>query len=97
MTTTATDTDLKELKELIIDLKIGQDRLSGQIATLDERLSGQIATLDEKLSGLKTEIGFVRDDVKDLRNTYRTQLWALIITVIGAIIATVVKFGFFNP
>ncbi|MFM8296035.1 MAG: hypothetical protein ACKN9E_16005 [Microcystaceae cyanobacterium] len=82
--TTTTDSDLKELKELIIDLKIGQ-----------ERLFGQITTLDEKISGLKTEIGFIRDDVKDLRNTYQTQIWALIITVMGAIIATVVKFGFF--
>jgi hypothetical protein len=63
---TVTDTDLKELKDLITggfsrldaeisDLKINQvrmeERLSGQIHSLDERLSGQINSLDERLSG----------------------------------------------
>jgi hypothetical protein len=63
---TVTDTDLKELKDLITggfsridaeisDLKINQvrmeERLSGQIHSLDERLSGQIKAVDEKLSG----------------------------------------------
>jgi primosomal protein N'' len=63
---TITETDLKELKDLITggfsridaeisDLKINQvrmeERLSGQIHSLDERLSGQIKAVDEKLSG----------------------------------------------
>ncbi|MFM7437493.1 MAG: hypothetical protein ACKO2V_02660, partial [Snowella sp.] len=52
---TVTESDLKEIKDLIIDLKINQvrmeERLSGQIIALDERLSGQIVALDEKLSG----------------------------------------------
>jgi hypothetical protein len=38
----------------------------------------------------------VKEDVKDLKNTYRNQIWALIITVMGTIIAAVIKFGFFN-
>jgi hypothetical protein len=60
---TVTDTDLKELKDLITggfsrleaelrDLKINQvgmeERLSGQIKALDEKLSGQIQTILER-------------------------------------------------
>ncbi|MGL5032556.1 MAG: hypothetical protein ACRC6M_01995 [Microcystaceae cyanobacterium] len=40
----------------------------------------------------------MREDVKDLKNSYRNQIWALILTVIGATAAAVIKFGFFpNP
>ena len=59
---TVTDTELKELKDLITTgfsrldteitgLKISQERLSGQITSLDEKLTGQINSLDEKLTG----------------------------------------------
>jgi chromosome segregation ATPase len=59
---TVTDTELKELKDLITTgfsrldteitgLKIGQERLSGQITSLDEKLTGQINSLDEKFTG----------------------------------------------
>jgi len=59
---TVTDTELKELKDLITNgfsrldseitgLKIGQERLSGQITSLDEKVTGQINSLDEKLTG----------------------------------------------
>jgi chromosome segregation ATPase len=59
---TVTDTELKELKDLITvgfsrldseitGLKVSQERLSGQITSLDEKLTGQITTLDEKLTG----------------------------------------------
>ena len=59
---TVTDTDLKEIKDLIIDLKINQvrmeERLSGQINALDEKLSGQISLVDEKVSGLGKRLEF---------------------------------------
>jgi hypothetical protein len=59
---TVTDTELKELKDLITTgfsrldseitgLKISQERLSGQITSLDEKVTGQINSLDEKLTG----------------------------------------------
>ena len=59
---TVTDTELKELKDLITagfsrldseitGLKVSQERLSGQITSLDEKLTGQINSLDEKLTG----------------------------------------------
>ncbi|MFN9174352.1 MAG: hypothetical protein ACK58N_07525 [Synechocystis sp.] len=59
---TITDSDLEELKDLItagfarldgeiIDLKVNQEKISGQIEALEERLSGRIDNLDSKLSG----------------------------------------------
>ncbi|MFM1843219.1 MAG: hypothetical protein RLZZ490_1961 [Cyanobacteriota bacterium] len=59
---TITDSDLKELKDLIsagfnrldgeiIGLKLNQEKLSGQVEALEERLSGRIDKLDSKLSG----------------------------------------------
>ena len=63
---TVTDNDIKELKDLITaglsridaeitDLKINQarmeERLSGQIQSLDAKLTGQIDALDERLTG----------------------------------------------
>jgi hypothetical protein len=56
------------------------------------------ARIEGELSTVKNELAFVREDVKDLKSSQRSQIWALIITVIGATIAAVVKFGFFpNP
>ena len=46
----------------------------------------------------EVELNLVKEDVKDLKISQRSQIWALIITVMGATIAAVVKFGFFpNP
>ena len=50
------------------------------------------------IANLKTELTLTRDDVKDLKSSQRTQIWALILTVIGATITAIIKFGFFpNP
>ena len=56
------------------------------------------AEIKGELSTVKNEIAFIREDVKELKGSQRAQIWALIITVIGATITAVVKFGFFpNP
>ena len=82
---------LDKIDEDLTQLKISQAEIKGEIETFRAEVKGELTTL-------KTEVTFVRDDVKDLKNSYRTQIWALILTVIGAIIATVIKFGFFpNP
>jgi len=66
---TVTDTDLKEIKDLIIDLKINQVRM-------EERLSGQINLLDEKVSGLDKRI-------ENQEFTSRGILIGLIVVVLG--------------
>ena len=56
------------------------------------------AEVKGEFSTLKNELAFIREDVKELKSFRRSQIWALIITVIGATITAVVKFGFLpNP
>jgi hypothetical protein len=84
---TVTETDLKELKDLITSgfsrldaeitgLKISQERLSGQITSLDEKLTGKINVLDEKITGLGKRLEF-----QEFIN--RSILGGLIIIVLG--------------
>jgi hypothetical protein len=50
------------------------------------------------MATVKTDLSTVKDDIKELKGSQSSQIWALIITVIGATITAVVKFGFFpNP
>ncbi len=85
------ETDLKEVLDRI-------DRRLGAIESDMTTLKVSQARIEGELSTVKNELAFVREDVKDLKSSQRSQIWALIITVIGATIAAVVKFGFFpNP
>ena len=88
---TMIETDLKEVLDRI-------DRRLGAIASDMTTLKVSQARIEGELSTVKNELAFVREDVKDLKNSQRSQIWALIITVMGATITAVVKFGFFpNP
>ena len=50
--------------------------------------------MEGKISTVKNKLTFIREDVKDLKRSQRSQIWVLIVAVVGAI----VKFGFFpNP
>jgi archaellum component FlaC len=61
-------------------------------------MENDLTILKVDMATVKTDLATVKEDVKDLKNTYRNQIWALIITVMGTIIAAVIKFGFFsNP
>jgi chromosome segregation ATPase len=86
---TVTESDLKELKDLITSgfsrldaeitgLKISQERLSGQITSLDEKLTGKINVLDEKITGLGKRLEF-----QEFIN--RSILGGLIIIVLGGV------------
>ncbi|MFM7439950.1 MAG: hypothetical protein ACKO2V_15365, partial [Snowella sp.] len=92
---TVTDTDLKEIKDLIIDLKINQvrmeERLSGQINALDEKLSGQINTLDQKVSGIDKRLEIVESRVNGLTGWLIGVLFALV----GGLLGILGKLTFF--
>ena len=95
---TVTDTDLKEIKDLIIDLKINQvrmeERLSGQINALDEKLSGQINTLDQKVSGIDKRLEIVESRVNGLTGWLIDVLFPLV----GGLLGILGKLTFFpNP
>ena len=88
---TLIETDLKEVLDRI-------DRRLGAIESDMTTLKVSQARIEGELSTVKNELAFVREDVKDLKGSQRSQIWALIITVIGATMTAVVKFGFFsNP
>ncbi|MFM7575999.1 MAG: DUF4164 domain-containing protein [Microcystaceae cyanobacterium] len=95
---TVTESDLKELKDLITTgfsrldteitgLKISQERLSGQITSLDEKLTGQITSLDEKLTGkinvLDEKIAGLGKRLEFQEFINRSILGGLIIIVLG--------------
>ena len=90
-----------DLKEILGDFKQEFSKLNGRLEKMESSLNdlkvsqaeikGEIKILEGGLTSLK-------DDVKDLKTTQKTQLWALIITIIGAITAAVVRFSIFpNP
>ena len=88
---TMIETDLKEVLDRI-------DRRLGAIESDMTTLKVSQTRIEGELSTVKNELAFVREYVKDLKNSQRSQIWALIITVMGATITAVVKFGFFpNP
>ena len=75
----------------LTSLKVSQAEIKGVMETFKGEVKGEFSTL-------KNELAFIREDVKELKGSQRSQIWALIITVIGATITAVVKFGFFtNP
>jgi chromosome segregation ATPase len=83
-----------DLKEILGEFKQEFSKLNQRL----DRIEGDLTSLKVDMATVKTELNFIREDVKDFKGSQRSQIWALIITVIGATIAAVVKFGFFpNP
>jgi prefoldin subunit 5 len=77
------ETDLKDILEKI-DKRL--DRMDGRFDRIEQKL--------EALPRIEAEISQLKVDVTDLKGSQRSQIWVLIVTVVGAII----KFGFFpNP
>jgi hypothetical protein len=63
------------------------------LAKMENRLD-RIEQKLEALPRIEAEISQLKGDVTDLKGSQRSQIWVLIVTVVGAII----KFGFFpNP
>ncbi|MEB3310252.1 MAG: hypothetical protein VKJ02_08465 [Snowella sp.] len=88
---TTIETDLKEVLDRI-------DRRLGSIESDMTTLKVSQARMEGEISTVKNELTFIRDDIKDLKGNQRAQIWALIITVIGATVAAIVRFGFLsNP
>ena len=82
---------LDRIESDLTSLKVSQAEIKGEMETFKAEVKGEFFTL-------KNELAFIKEDVKDLKGSQRSQIWALIITVIGATITAVVKFGFFsNP
>ncbi|MEB3123297.1 MAG: hypothetical protein VKL41_18995 [Snowella sp.] len=106
---TTIETDLKEIlgefKQEFSKLNQRLDRIEGDLTSLkvsQAEIKGEMETFKAEVKGefstLKNELAFIKEDVKDLKSSQRAQIWALIITVIGATVTAIIKFGFFpNP
>ncbi|MFM8293453.1 MAG: hypothetical protein ACKN9E_02750 [Microcystaceae cyanobacterium] len=72
---------------------IVETKLEDVLVKIDSRLE-RIETKLEALPRLEVEVAQLKEDVKELKSSQRTQIWVLIVAVVSAII----KFGFFpNP
>ena len=99
------ETDLKDILTKIdnrlerIETKLEiLPKIEAEVSQLQEdvkKLEG-IETKLDILPKIETEVSQLKEDVKDLKGRANAQIWALIITVIGATIAAIIKFGFFT-
>jgi tetrahydromethanopterin S-methyltransferase subunit G len=72
------------------DLKDVLSKIDNRLDRIEKKLEA-LPRIEARLDGLDKR-------VENLEGSQRSQIWALIITVIGATITAVVKFGFFpNP
>ena len=74
---TTIETDLKEVL--------------GEIKSQLNEIQRDVTTLKVDMATVKADLTTVKDDIKDLKGSQRSQIWVLIVAVVGAII----KFGFF--
>lgn len=76
-----------DLKEVLGEIKQQLKEIQGDITDIkvsQARMEGELGTI-------KAEVSIIQDDLKDLKGSQRSQIWVLILAVVGAII----KFGFF--
>jgi len=79
-----------DLKEVLGDIQKELREIRGDLNDLKVFQ----AEIKGDLTALKVEVSLIKEDVKDLRGNQRSQIWVLIVAIVGAII----KFGFFpNP
>ena len=92
-----------DLKDILVKLDARLERVETKLEVLP-KIETEISQLKEDGKGIKTkvevlpkieaEVFQLKEDVKELKGRANAQIWALIITVIGATIAAIVRFGF---
>ena len=84
---TVTESDLKEIKDLITNLTINQVKM-------EERLSGQINALDEKVSGIDKRLDIIEGRVNSLTGW----LIGILFAFVGGLLGILGKIAFLpNP
>ncbi|BCU13381.1 hypothetical protein [Microcystis aeruginosa] len=95
-----------DLKDILAKLDNRLERIETKLEILP-KIEAEVSQLKEDVRNLKgietklevlpkieTEVSQIKEDVKDLKETATAQIWALIVTVIGATVAAIIKFGF---
>ena len=99
-----------DLKDILVKLDARLERvetklevlpkIEAEVTQLKEDIKGiktkleVLPKIEAEVYQLKEDVKNLKEDVKDLRGRANAQIWALIITVIGATIAAIVRFGF---
>ena len=83
-----------QLNEIQKDLTDFKADMAKELTDFKTDISKDMTVLKVDMATVKTELTTIREDLKDLKGSQRSQIWVLIVAVVGAII----KFGFFpNP
>ncbi|MCZ8048451.1 MAG: hypothetical protein GPI90_10300 [Microcystis aeruginosa K13-05] len=95
-----------DLKDILAKLDNRLERIETKLEVLP-KIEAEVSQLKEDVRNLKgietklevlpkieTEVSQIKEDVKDLKGRATAQIWALIVTVIGATVAAMIKFGF---
>ena len=83
-----------DLREVLAKIDNRLERIGNNLTEFKAEIAKDMTVLKVDMATVKADLTTVKEDVKDLRGSQRSQIWVLIVTVVGAII----KFGFFpNP
>jgi chaperonin cofactor prefoldin len=83
-----------DLKEILGKLDQRFDRLEQRL----ERMEGDLTTIKVSQARIEEKLDSLDLRVSHLEGSQNKQIWALIVAIIGAMTAAVIKFGFFpNP
>jgi hypothetical protein len=93
--TQATDTDIRELRDLILGLDKKIDGLDKKLEVYIAQSSEQMKGLDTQLSDLKKNTDTQFSDIKTQLRSQDTRLWGFIVTLSLAIIGFLSKLAFF--
>lgn len=91
--------ELQAIATMETELKDILAKFEQQFYRLDQRLDRIEADLTEikvDMATVKAELTIVKEDTKDLKGRASAQIWALIVTIMGATTAAIVRFGFMN-
>jgi cob(I)alamin adenosyltransferase len=80
-----------DLREILAKIDNRLERIGNDLIEFKAEISKDMTVLKVDMATVKADLTTVKEDVKDLRGSQRSQIWVLIVTVVGAII----KFGFF--
>jgi prefoldin subunit 5 len=79
------------------DLKDILDKIDQRLDRMDQRFD-RIEQKLEVLPRLEAEIANIKEDVRELKGSQKSQIWALIGIIFSVMVSAIVKFGFFpNP
>jgi hypothetical protein len=103
--TQATDTDIREIRDLLLGLDKKIDGVDKKIDGVDKKLDVYVAKTDEQLKGIETQISDLKVNIGDIklqlrRNAFGTKsqdnrLWTFVGALFLAVLGFLAKFAFF--